>query len=82
MSKKNHNTKGSHKENPGDTQFSFGAHADGGSLERWEDIEYRKCYEPIFQGLWEEYDTFDSTHRIGVDINLHDSVYSEHFSLF
>lgn len=58
---------------PGDTQFSLGAHADGGSLERWEDIEYRKCYDPIFQGRWEDYDPFDATHRIGVDMNLHDS---------
>lgn len=59
---------------PGETQFSLGAHADGGSLERWEDIEYSKCYEPIFQGSWENYDPYDATHRIGVDMNLHDSI--------
>jgi hypothetical protein len=58
---------------PGDALFSLGPHADGGSLERWEDSEYSKCYEPIFQGRWEDFDPYDATHRLGVDMSLHDS---------
>jgi hypothetical protein len=29
---------------------------DGGSVERWEDANYRKVYERILQGRWEEFD--------------------------
>ncbi|RUS22509.1 hypothetical protein BC937DRAFT_88667, partial [Endogone sp. FLAS-F59071] len=38
---------------PGDTSFALGEHVDGGSLERWEDEEYRKCYTKILEGDWE-----------------------------
>ena len=60
--------------NPGDTLFSLGPHADGGSLERWEDPEYSKCYEPIFEGRWEDHEPYDATHRIGANMNLHESI--------
>ena len=30
----------------------------------WEDPEYRKCYQKILEGEWEEYDPFDVTHRV------------------
>ena len=59
---------------PGDTLFSLGPHADDGSLERWEDPEYSKCYEPIFEGRWEDHEPYDATHRIGADMNLHESI--------
>lgn len=59
--------------NPGDALFSLGPHADGGSLERWEDKEYRSCYAPIFEGNWEEFDPYDATHRIEAQPDLHDS---------
>lgn len=57
--------------NAGDAFFSLGPHADGGSLERWEDKEYSKCYEKIFEGKWEEFDPYDATHRIEAIADLH-----------
>jgi len=59
--------------NPGDSLFSLGPHADGGSLERWEDPSYRNCYEAIFEGRWEDFDPYDATHRLNVDMRLHES---------
>lgn len=35
---------------------------------------YSKCYEPIFQGRWEDYEPYDATHRINADMSLHDSI--------
>lgn len=58
---------------PGDNLFSLGPHADSGSLERWEDPEYSKCYQPIFEGNWEAFDPYDATHRLNVDMTKYDS---------
>jgi hypothetical protein len=58
--------------NPGDGKFTLGPHTDGGSVERWEDPEYRKCYTVILEGRWEEYDPFDAKHRIAAKQNLYD----------
>ncbi|PSN61763.1 DUF1479 domain protein [Corynespora cassiicola Philippines] len=57
--------------NPGDAKFALGPHTDGGSLERWEDPEYRRCYEKILEGKWEEYDPFDAKHRINARQDLY-----------
>lgn len=43
---------------PGDAKFALGPHMDGGSIERWEDPDYRKVFEKILQGHWEEFDAF------------------------
>ncbi|EEP78914.1 conserved hypothetical protein [Uncinocarpus reesii 1704] len=56
---------------PGDSKFSLGPHADGGSLERWEDPEYSKVYSKILEGSWEEYDAFDAKHRVTANMNLY-----------
>lgn len=53
--------------------FALKAHADGGSLEIWEDSEHSKCYKKIFEGKWEEFDAFDATHRGEANPDLHDS---------
>lgn len=58
---------------PGDNMFSLGPHADSGSLERWDDKEYSKCYQSIFDGDWENYDPYDATHRVNVDMTKYDS---------
>lgn len=58
---------------PGDKFFSLGPHADSGSLERWDDLEYSKCYQSIFDGKWEEFDAYDATHRLNVDMTKYDS---------
>jgi hypothetical protein len=57
--------------NPGDGKFALGPHTDGGSLERWEDPEYRRCYSKILEGRWEEYDPFDARHRVSAHQDLY-----------
>jgi hypothetical protein len=37
----------------GDSSFALQEHIDSGSLERWLDPEYRKCYTDILNGNWE-----------------------------
>lgn len=56
---------------PGDTSFKLGEHMDGGSVERWQDPEYRKCYENILMGNWEKHDAFDATHRLTANMDLY-----------
>lgn len=47
----------------GDKSFTLGPHVDGGSVERWEDEEYRRVYEHILACDWEKFDAWDATHR-------------------
>lgn len=56
---------------PGDAKFALGPHVDGGSLERWEDAEYRRVYENILTGSWESYDAFDAAHRTSANMDLY-----------
>ncbi len=35
--------------NPGDAKFALGPHVDGGSIERWEDPNYRAVYSKILE---------------------------------
>ncbi|KAH8812910.1 hypothetical protein F5884DRAFT_786653 [Xylogone sp. PMI_703] len=56
---------------PGDKSFNLGPHLDGGSLERWEDNEYRKCYTEILKGDWENHDAFNVTPRIKANPDIH-----------
>jgi hypothetical protein len=58
---------------PGDAQFALGPHVDGGSIERWEDPEYRSCFTSVFEGRWEENDFFDATHRVRAKMSLYNS---------
>lgn len=58
---------------PGDGKFALGPHTDGGSLERWEDPEYAKVYQPILDGEWEKYDPMDARHRINARMDLYNS---------
>lgn len=59
--------------NPGDSMFSLGPHADGGSLERWIDKEYSLCYTPIFEGRYEEFDPYDCTHRVNTNMEYYET---------
>lgn len=56
---------------PGDKSFNLGPHLDGGSLERWEDAEYRKCYTEILQGRWEDHDAFNISPRLGANVDMY-----------
>lgn len=44
---------------PGDSKFALGPHIDGGSVERWEDEEYRMVYSKILDGQWRDFDAWD-----------------------
>jgi len=44
---------------PGDAKFALGPHMDGGSVERWEDEDYRDVYKRILKGDWEGFDAWD-----------------------
>jgi len=57
---------------PGDAGFALGAHIDGGSVERWEDLQYSLCYEKIWAGRWEEYDPYNADHRVHAMMDLYD----------
>jgi len=59
---------------PGDAQFALGPHVDGGGLERWEDPEYRQVYTKILSGNWEEFDSFDATHRAKAVMDMYSTV--------
>lgn len=56
---------------PGDAKFALGPHIDGGSLERWEDIEYRKCYSEVLSGNWRNFDPW----KIGPRLNANSDLY-------
>ncbi|CAN6674327.1 hypothetical protein TRVA0_051S00958 [Trichomonascus vanleenenianus] len=56
---------------PGNSKFSLGPHVDTGGIERWEDLEYSKVYDKIFEGKWEEFDPFDYNHRLTARSDLH-----------
>lgn len=56
---------------PGEAQFALGPHVDGGSLERWEDDEYRAAYSDIFRGAWEQCDLWDGSHRVLAQSDLY-----------
>ncbi|KAL4892955.1 hypothetical protein BDV59DRAFT_36256 [Aspergillus ambiguus] len=56
---------------PGDKSFNLGPHLDGGSLERWEDPEYRKCYSEILKGEWENHNPFVMTHRLKATVDMY-----------
>ena len=59
---------------PGDAKFALGPHVDGGGLERWEDPTYRKVYHQILTGNWEEFDSFDATHRAEAVMEMYSTV--------
>lgn len=57
---------------PGDAQFALGPHADGGSVERWEDETYRKVYQSCLEGRWEEFDAWTIRERALANQNMYD----------
>ncbi|ODQ67309.1 DUF1479-domain-containing protein [Nadsonia fulvescens var. elongata DSM 6958] len=57
---------------PGDKQFTLGPHIDAGSIERWEDPDYRSCYDDILKnGNWKNYDAFDYKDRLHLNANMY-----------
>ena len=54
-----------------DKEFALNHHLDSGGIERWEDDEYRSCYQAIFEGRWDEYDAWDATPRPNAKTDLY-----------
>ncbi|OCH89446.1 DUF1479-domain-containing protein [Obba rivulosa] len=60
---------------PGPSVFTLGPHIDGGSVERWEDPGFRKCFRKILDGgdKWTEHDPFDATPRLNANRDLYNA---------
>ncbi|KAJ7763592.1 hypothetical protein DFH07DRAFT_738613 [Mycena maculata] len=60
---------------PGDAKFTLGPHVDGGSIERWEDPEYRKCFSRILEGgsAWRQHDPYDASPRVDASQDLYNA---------
>ncbi|XP_006459018.1 hypothetical protein AGABI2DRAFT_217897 [Agaricus bisporus var. bisporus H97] len=46
-------------------------HIDGGSIERWEDPTFRKCFEDILTGNWREHDPYALRGRLDARSSLY-----------
>ncbi|KAH9481804.1 Tubulin beta-2 chain [Psilocybe cubensis] len=46
-------------------------HVDGGTIERWEDTSFRRCFEPIFKGDWKSHDPFALEGRLDARSSLY-----------
>ncbi|KIK70204.1 hypothetical protein GYMLUDRAFT_213378 [Collybiopsis luxurians FD-317 M1] len=49
----------------------FPTHLDNGSIERWEDDEYKEVFRKIWEGKWEEYDAWDMDHRSEAIVDMY-----------
>ncbi|KAJ7625588.1 DUF1479-domain-containing protein [Roridomyces roridus] len=58
---------------PGDSKFTLGPHIDGGSIERWEDPQYRECFSQILKGAWKQLDSFNASPRIDAKQDLYNA---------
>jgi hypothetical protein len=58
---------------PGDRSFKLGPHVDGGSVERWEDPQFRSCFKAILSGgsAWKQHDAFDVGSRLDAKQDLY-----------
>ncbi|KAL0580982.1 hypothetical protein V5O48_001074 [Marasmius crinis-equi] len=56
---------------PGDKMFTLGPHVDAGSVERWEDPTYRRCFKNILEGNWKAHDSYDVWPRINAKGDLY-----------
>lgn len=59
-----------HRE-PGDTNFALGPHIDGGSLERWQDPQYRSAYKDILNGDFEKFEDYNIRPRLTATQDLY-----------
>jgi hypothetical protein len=48
---------------PGSATKGLSPHVDGGSVERWLDVNFRNVYRHVFAGNWRKYDAFDAAYR-------------------
>ncbi|KAJ7117571.1 hypothetical protein C8R44DRAFT_925086 [Mycena epipterygia] len=60
---------------PGDSKFALGPHVDGGSIERWEDPDYRSCFDKILEGgaAWKQHDPYNAAPRVHAKVDLYNA---------
>jgi hypothetical protein len=56
---------------PGNQWNVHPPHVDGGSIERWEDEEFRKCFADIFSGEWKNHDPYELEGRLNARSSLY-----------
>jgi hypothetical protein len=52
---------------PGSETLGLSPHVDGGSVERWLDVNFRRVYRHVLSGNWRAYDPFDAAYRPDVE---------------
>ncbi|KAL4062880.1 hypothetical protein J3A83DRAFT_4107876 [Scleroderma citrinum] len=57
---------------PGVQWHNHPPHTDGGSIERWEDVNFRKCFADILSGNWRQHDPYHLEHRLDARSDLYD----------
>ncbi|KIM63346.1 hypothetical protein SCLCIDRAFT_1214235, partial [Scleroderma citrinum Foug A] len=56
---------------PGVKWNHFPPHIDSGSIERWEDVNFRRCFADILTGNWRQHDPYELTHRLDARSSLY-----------
>ncbi|KAL5511380.1 hypothetical protein ACEPAH_4596 [Sanghuangporus vaninii] len=46
-------------------------HIDGGGIERWEDTNFRSCYDGILRGDWRKHDPYDLVGRLQAKTSMY-----------
>ncbi|CAA7267546.1 unnamed protein product [Cyclocybe aegerita] len=56
---------------PGITWNLHPPHIDGGTIERWEDSHFRRCFDDLFTGNWKAHDPFELEGRLDARSSLY-----------
>ncbi|KAF5342342.1 hypothetical protein D9611_001342 [Ephemerocybe angulata] len=56
---------------PGQVWNFHPPHVDGGTIERWEEPNFRKCFSDILEGNWREHDAYDLEGRLNARTSLY-----------
>lgn len=56
---------------PGVQWDAFPPHVDGGTIERWEDRNLRRCFQDILAGNWRAHDPYELEHRLDARSSLY-----------
>ncbi|KAF8622853.1 hypothetical protein AX15_006697 [Amanita polypyramis BW_CC] len=57
---------------PGTKWSYFPPHVDGGTIERWEDLALRNCFDDILSGEWRRHDPYELEGRLNARTSLYD----------
>ncbi|KAJ3569522.1 hypothetical protein NP233_g4989 [Leucocoprinus birnbaumii] len=57
---------------PGSQWGFLPPHVDGGTIERWQDPTFRKCFDDILSGNWRQHDPYDLAGRLDARASLYD----------